>query len=617
MRPLRRWPQRPSLFRFAGGSIARRVFTCSLSTSLSAATLLGAASGCSSLGLGDPDGALAEPTSASSDPSSTGNTAAAPGTSNPGSSATQGGPSGSSPVASTPAGTAIAPPPSPSPASCDVLDSSESVLRRLSRLEYQLTLKELFQRNTIPAVETVPQDSDFKGFRTLAALQGVTTEHLRAYQTEADTLSRELWTEPARRDAVLGCDPEAAQCLESFIPRFGRLAYRRSLTTPEVAELVALAETEGSATADRFSIVISAILSSASFLFRVEIGDKQEGLSTLTGEELASRLSFALIGRGPSSDLLDRGARGELLTEQGLLTNARELLSDARAREFFDAFFQQWLGFEKMRAPKSPAPGFNDSILESMQEETTRFLHEYAWQEGANFLDSLTANHSYLRADLAEFYDLPAPPADGFVEFPLNHNRANSGLLSHAALISAKNDGDRIAHRGAWVQRTFQCLNLQVPTALLDSIAGELDGLTYQQMLDRRNSDGNCSGCHALIDPIGVGFSAYDEIGHFDPTADTRQYGIVPALPGGNEFSTLGELAAQLRQQAGIVDCITSRVFLYADGREPTPADGCALSQATARFTADQNRFASLLEGLVTAPNFRLRRAPTTEEVSP
>jgi hypothetical protein len=67
-----------------------------------------------------------------------------------------------------------------------------------------------------------------------------------------------------------------------------------------------------------------------------------------------------------------------------------------------------------------------------------------------------------------------------------------------------------------------------------------------------------------------------------------------------------------------LVDCITSKVFLYTDGREATAADGCALRQATSKFTADQNRFASLLEGLVVAPDFRLRRAPAaTEDQTP
>lgn len=518
----------------------------------------------------------------------------------------------------TPQGTAtteVVPPPSPLPTAedCVAADTSESVLRRLSRLEYQLSLKELFQLPSAPNVEAVPQDSDFKGFHTLAALQNVTTEHLRAYQSLGERLAEELLADEARSGAVIGCELEAQGCLESFVKEFGRLAYRRTLEVDEVAAAMALAQDVGGSAEEQFTAVVSALLSSANFLFRVEVGDKAltTELSTLSGEELASRLSFTLIGRGPSGELLDKGASGGLASPEALFDEAQKLLSDERAQEFYDAFFRQWLGFEQLRRPKQPETWWNDALMLSMQEETQRFLRDYAWGTGADFLDSFTANHSYMRADLAEFYGLPAPATNGYVEFPEDHDRAKSGLFTHAALLSAKRDGDRIAHRGAWIQSTFLCLDLQVPTALLDAVSDELAGLTFDQIFEKRNTDDACAGCHALIDPIGVGFAAYDEAGRFQADFDVSQFSVAPALPQANQpFSTAGELAKMLRERAEFAQCLTSKLFLYADGREPTTADSCAIAKATEQFVSDQHRFASLLEGLVTAPEFRLRRAP-------
>ncbi len=500
-------------------------------------------------------------------------------------------------------------------ADCGSADVSPNVLRRLSRLEYQLTLQSLFQLSSRPEIDGVPRDSDFKGFRTLAALQNVTTEHLRGYQATAQQLATDLVADPARFDAVVGCELDAGGCLADFVARFGRLAYRRTLGDDEVNALLFVAEETGGTAEEQFVAVVTAMLSAPSFLFRVEVGDSPEGLSTLSGEELASRLAFTLTGRTPSSQLLDQGAAGALDTPEGLAAAARELLSDAKAQEYFNAFFQQWLGFEQLRAPNEPKPGWNDALMLSMTEETERFLDEYAWSSGANFLDSLVANHTYVRADLAEFYGLPAPPASGRVEFPEDHNRYNSGLLSHAALISAKGDGDKIAHRGSWVMKTFLCVELQVPTALLDALSDELEGLTYQQMLDKRNSESACSGCHSLIDPIGVGFSQYDAAGQFDSTVDIAQFGIDPALPGDEPapFNTLGELAALIRQRPELAQCLTDRVFLYTDGREASASDRCTVAHATEQFAADGGRFASILEGLVLGPQFRLRRAPIVE----
>jgi hypothetical protein len=163
------------------------------------------------------------------------------------------------------------------------------------------------------------------------------------------------------------------------------------------------------------------------------------------------------------------------------------------------------------------------------------------------------------------------------------------------------------------------CRDLELPTALLDSVSDELDGLNYQQMLDKRNSDNRCSGCHALIDPIGVGFSQYDEVGHFDPSVDVAQFGIEPALPGveNSGFSSLGELAGMLRARPELASCLTDRVFLYTDGREAVGADKCRIDDVAERFTSDENRFVSILEGLVLAPQFRLRRAPEALVATP
>ncbi len=517
------------------------------------------------------------------------------------------------PVAGTPTGEPNAPNDGPAATvDCSTPDVSPKVLARLSRLEYQLTLKELFQLPDVPAVPSVPQDSDFKGFRTVAALQNVTTEHLRSYQEEATVLAEALLADATRARAVIGCDVAEAGCLSSFISDFGRVAYRRDLSDDDIAALMGVAERAEGGPEQQFVDVVTAMLSSPSFLFRMELGDSPDGLSTLDGEELASKLSFALTGRGPSRELLDRGAAGEFDTETGLADVAAELLTDARSQEFFDAFFEQWLGFEQLRRPNEPGPDWDDSLMPSMKDETHRFLAEYAWAPGVNFLDALTANHTYIGDDLAAFYDLPAPGADGRVEFPADHNRANSGLLTHAALISAKGDGDKIAHRGAWIQKVFLCVELEVPTALLDSLSTELEGLTYPAMLEKRNTDAACAGCHALIDPIGMGFYPYDAAGQFNPEADIYEYGITPALPGegGGNFETLGGLATLLRARPELSECLTDRVFLYAEGREAGAADSCTVSHAAEQFDQNQGRFASILEGLVLAPEFRLRRAP-------
>jgi len=485
------------------------------------------------------------------------------------------------------------------------------VLRRLSALEYQLTLQDLFELPAPPSLEGVPPDADKDGFRTFAEIQTVSSQHLRAYLDKARELADGLLADSTRRSSVIGCQLTAPDCLRSFVTRFGRLAYRRSLETAEVDALVTRAESDALDTEDRYRLVLEAMLTSPSFLYRVEVGSASEGVSTLTATELASRLSFAVWGRGPSATLLDQAEQGALDTPEGLRTVAESMLADPKAEQFFGAFFRQWLGFETLRPPNVPPAGWDDALLGAMQEETDQVLKDFAWG-GGTFLDVLTANYTRTSRALATYYGLPAPGADGRVEFPAGSPRANTGLLTHASLLSAKSDGDPISIRGNWVRETFFCQHMSVPPDLAETLGERLVGLTRVQIVEKRNTEMECKGCHSLIDPIGVGFAAFDATGRYDDSVDITQYGIAPALPGAPDpstFSSIAELSAKLRSMPEVSECLASRAFLYVGGREPVAADACTLESATRAFTSSGN-FAALLAGIIEAPEFRLRRAP-------
>lgn len=493
----------------------------------------------------------------------------------------------------------------------DEADSSPIVLRRLTRVEYQLTLQELFRLKDPPDVTPVPEDSDQEGFRTIAALESVSDQHLRAYVDVAADQAVALLADAERRAQVLGCDVSAAGCLESFVASFGKLAYRRPLEAEEAADLVARAEAAGADAEDRFRFVIEGLLSSPSFLFRVEAGSGQ-GLATLGPLELASRLSFVLWGRTPSAELLARAEAGELEGE-GLGAVAAEMLGDPRAQAFYRAFFKQWLDFEALRAPNAPPAAWSDALLPDMITETELMLDEFAWSADLALTDALTANFSYLNPALGAFYGVPVS-GEGFTrtEFPSGHQRENTGLLTHASLISAKNDGDLLSVRGKWLRQSFLCEKVEVPPGLLESLESELSGLSYLEVVQRRNSDLACAGCHALIDPLGVGFAQYDAIGYYDASVSPDEFGLPQRFEGAAEpeYASLAELAQKLRSMPQLGACIAEKVFVYTQGRFPAEQDHCAVQRAGARFAEDGFRFAALLQALVEAPEFRVRRAP-------
>jgi hypothetical protein len=490
------------------------------------------------------------------------------------------------------------------------VNAGASILRRLSVLEYQLTLQDLFQLPLPPSVESIPPDQAKDGFRTYSVLQTMSAQHLRGYLEKAKGLADELLADTARRTKVIGCDMAAAGCLKTFVTHFGKLAYRRPLDSVEVDGVVTRATMNAIDATDQFRYAIESLLTAPSFLYRVEVGTGGD-LATLTPYELASRLSFALWGRAPSEDLLDRAAMGALEKPEALADVAATMLADPRSRGFFGAFFGQWLGFETLRAPTVPPAGWSDNLLGEMGKETSLVLDDFAW--GArNFLDVLTTSQTRVSPALATFYGLPAPAADGTLEIPAGHVRAGTGLLTHPSLISAKSDGDLIAIRGNWLRKTFLCHHLEIPPDLSDLIGELLVGLTRVEIVKTRNTNAACKGCHAVIDPVGIGFAQFDSLGRLDKTIDVGVFGIAPGLPDAPSpaFATIAELSSKLRAMPEVTSCLSDRVFVYANGREPEQADACGVEGASQSFARNGNSFAALVKGMVTAPTFRVRRAP-------
>jgi hypothetical protein len=201
------------------------------------------------------------------------------------------------------------------------------------------------------------------------------------------------------------------------------------------------------------------------------------------------------------------------------------------------------------------------------------------------------------------------------VTFPAGHPRENSGVLTHPALLSMKTDGDPIAIRGNWLRKTFLCQHVTVPADLAALIGDRLKGLGPEQIVQARNSETACKGCHALIDPVGVGFAKFDVTGRYDERVDIAAYGVAPALPDAPEpaFSSVAELSLKLRELPAVSACLASKAFLYVNGHEPDAEDACTIDAASKAFSAGGQSFTGLLKGLVEAPEFRLRKAPVAQ----
>ena len=167
-----------------------------------------------------------------------------------------------------------------------------------------------------------------------------------------------------------------------------------------------------------------------------------------------------------------------------------------------------------------------------------------------------------------------------------------SWLVSHS-----HRDRSSPIRRGAWIADQILCQPVEAPPAGLE--IGELppleEGLSVRDMLEQHRSDPVCSGCHAYLDIVGMGFEVFDASGRErEDAVDT-----LGELPTGQTFEGAAEFAAHIDQQA-FVSCLYRKLFVYGVGRAPRPDEEPSLG----RGLEPDATLADLVAHLVTRPQF-------------
>ncbi len=505
------------------------------------------------------------------------------------------------------------------PVACADVRPGPQYSRRLTNAEYESSLLAL-TGGTPTLVDGLPPDgyAEEFSFNNHASVLRVSAAHAEAYALIAEKVAADVMASAARREKVLGCSlSKGPTCLESFIRSFGRRAYRRPLSDEEVHTLKRLATAEQDTTVGA-TLALQAMLQSPHFLYRVELGapsTERGGLYKLTGFEVATRLSFLLLGRPPDDALLDLAADGGLDTAEGVANAARGLMAAApqQARESVRSFYSQWLSLQKLdtvqRTPER-YPAWSPQLRDAMREEVHRVFDHFVWEGERDFLGVLTARHTYVNPPLAAFYGMTPPSPTGWGEVKLEEGGQRSGLLTLAGLLTVTADHEGVAPilRGKFVRMQLLCkppppVPDNVPT-FPEAVPGEPD----RERLARHRKDPSCSGCHNLMDPIGFGLEQYDAIGTFR-TQDSQGHPLTAegAVNGMDppHFRGPAELGQRLRASPDTSACVVKQVFRWATGRFEQKADECALERLTESFRASRHDLPALLVSLTASDAFR------------
>jgi hypothetical protein len=500
-------------------------------------------------------------------------------------------------------------------------------LRRLTDRQYRNAIRDLF-RNQVAASARFPTTeagASRTGFSTEPDANLVTLLGAEQVQDAAEEVALAV---PDKLPALLPCAAMASEaCAGSFLDDVGRRAFRRPVTADERTQLLALFRkaTGADAFKDGIALMVAAILQMPQFLYLVESGKPVPGspnLIELGDYEVAARLSFLLWDSLPDATLLDAAARGAVHTGREIRAQAERMLADAKARATIVRFTREWTALRVWKAGEKATKDFTEALATAMQTEFDLDMQGAFLDGGGTLKTLLTSATTYANATLAGFYGVAAAAGAMAGDFRslMVDGRTRAGLLTLPAFLASAAHGDQPSYvqRGVFVLENLLCRDLPDPPA----DAAQRQPAFPANASQRQKSTAiravpECGVCHSMIDPIGLAFDAYDEIGRLRSALPAAQGGGavdqkgevrigVPALDG--VFNGPVELAGKLAASPETAACLARQWFRFATSRVDGADDACAVANLTRALADSGQNLRELVLAITAQDEFRYRR---------
>jgi hypothetical protein len=448
-------------------------------------------------------------------------------------------------------------------------------LRRLTTREYDNTVRDVFALPASwPGSGLSPDSSSPLGFDNDAALLVIDGPRAQELELASESIA-DLVIGGSALAALPGCGARDRSCAQAMIDQYGPLLFRRALTDADRQRYLDAYDGEAGLAPDealRWTLV--AMLNSPYFLYRFELGTLEgDGVYKLSGEEIASALSYTFSESPPSEGLLAKARQGALDTAEARLTVARQLLDTPRGHAMVEHFGKKWLHYDDVRnlvKDDTVVPGFA-GLRADMAEETRRFVEHVFFEKKDGVTALFSSDETFVTPALAAHYGLGAPGADGLVKRPPEQALgllAQGSILSRFALTAISSP----PQRGAFVWRHLLCRDLGNPPPNAGMPPVPDPAFTTRERFEEAHSTlPSCAGCHTIIDGIGFGLENFDTAGRWRSTEngkpiDPTGHVVAYDANGDRAFDDAAGLAGLLAHSDEVARCVGGLMSAYAFG---------------------------------------------------
>ena len=439
---------------------------------------------------------------------------------------------------------------------------------------------------------------------------------------------------PSRR-RIFTCKPPTGaeeRCARQIIATLVRRAYRGQGTDADIERLMGFFRA-GRQQRDferGIQVALQRVLASPKFVFRAEREPDQLAAGrayVLSDLELASRLSFFLWSSIPDDDLLKVAAESRLREPAVLERQVRRMLADPKSERFVTNFAGQWLYLRNLtnHQPNSMMfPDFDDQLRQAFRREAELFFDSIV-HEDRNVLDLMTADYTFVNERLARHYDIPNVYGSQFRRVTLTDD-ARKGLLGKGAILTVTSRATRTSPvvRGKWILDNI--LNAPPPPPLANvpplpepDESGQV--LSMRERMEAHRKNPVCANCHRMFDPIGLAMENFDAVGRWR-ARDGGSLGVAidatgELLDGTKVDGVVSLRRALLRQPEMFVGTVVEKLMTYALGRGVAADDMPSVRAIIRDASSHDNRFSSLVLGIVKSAPFTMRiKASTSAEAT-
>lgn len=455
-------------------------------------------------------------------------------------------------------------------------------IQRLTKQQLADTVEMIFGMSLGSMKDLIPNDSPSATyFENDYQALAVSSPLVADYNSFAKAFAGEFVKSSSRISQLGGCTPSSANdtnCFKSFIQKTGLKVLRRPLTTTEVQTysdaFMPIAVAEGSFSA-AVETAVMALLQHPEFLYRIE------NTTNLNQYQIASRISFLILGTGPDDALLAAASRNELSNENNRIAQASRLLNTAQAKLNFQRFHAQWLGYSDTYFP----PHLNEQAI---REESAALINRVVFERNADWLQIFAWPETYVDRDLASHYGLSGAPNSGkaWVTYPSGRK---AGILSHAtvATLGAKFNDTSPTLRGYELYKRLFCGELpgSIPSNVdVDDPPGHSADCKVQRYSMRSNP--SCASCHGITDNIGFGLEFIGAFGEWRTSEPNLPACTIDGTGSfdGESFYGPESFAQLVVSQPKTSACAATQLFEYFVGRKSTAADSATLQALQGQY---------------------------------